>query len=183
MEIDSLKTLLQRIQVSLHSAGQPTQFNYTSQLFINIPDHCRLYRTGDYASVQNDGIIHFEGRMDSQVKIRGHRVDLSEVQKHLLEFDGVDKAIVLCYHVGQMDQTVLAFVSFTSQLNSKQKSLKTIQIEDFLRNKLVDYMVPQVMIVDGMPLLVNGKIDRQTLLQTYSDINNNGKFVVIESKL
>lgn len=130
----------------------------------------RLYRTGDYASIEKGGIIHYEGRTDSQVKIRGHRVDLTEIERNLSDIDGIEKGIVLCYHAGQMDQAILAFA-----LLSATSSMHSLQIENMLRNKLPDYMVPQVICIDQVPLLVNGKIDRQTLLKMYENTNNNGK--------
>lgn len=129
-----------------------------------------MYRTGDYAAVQKGGVIHYEGRTDSQVKIRGHRVDLSEIEKNLVEIPGVKKGIVLCYHAGQMDQAILAFASVDSASH-----LHELQIEKILRNKLPEYMTPQVIIIDQVPLLVNGKIDRQTLLKMYENTNNNSK--------
>lgn len=129
-----------------------------------------MYRTGDYASFQSDGSVHYEGRTDSQIKIRGHRVDLSEIEKHLLSIDGIDKGIVLCYHTGQIDQAILAFAAVESK-----STLHEMQIENLLRQKLPDYMTPQVVVVESLPLLVNGKIDRQSLLKTYENVNNNGK--------
>lgn len=148
----------------------------TFSLSFSFSDHSYLYQTGDYASVHEDGVICYEGRTDSQIKIRGHRVDLSEIQKHLLEIDGVDKAIVLC-NKDEFGKTILAFVSTTgSILSPAPKSKKIGLIEDILRAKLHDYMVPQIIMVDEMPLLVNGKIDRQSLLMMYSDMNNNGKY-------
>lgn len=128
-----------------------------------------MYRTGDYASVQKGGIIQYEGRTDSQVKIRGHRVDLSEIEKHLAEINDIKKGIVLCYHAGQMDQAILAFASV-----EPSSHLHEFQIERILRNRLPEYMTPQVIIIDQVPLLVNGKIDRQTLLKMYENTNNNG---------
>lgn len=131
----------------------------------------RLYRTGDYASIEKGGIIHYEGRTDSQVKIRGHRVDLNEIERNLSEIDGITKGIVLCYHAGQMDQAILAF----AQMNSTV-SMHAMQIENMLRSKLPDYMIPQVIIISHVPLLVNGKIDRQALLKMYENTNNNSKY-------
>lgn len=128
-----------------------------------------MYRTGDFASIQR-GIIHYEGRTDSQVKIRGHRVDLTEIEKNLTEIDDVEKGIVLCYHAGQMDQAILAFASIKSA-----STLHEFQVEKILRNKLPEYMTPQVIIIEHIPLLVNGKIDRQTLLKMYENTNNNGE--------
>lgn len=139
-----------------------------------------MYQTGDFASVQADGIIHYEGRTDSQVKIRGHRVDLSEIQKHLLEIDGIEKAIVLC-NKDEFGQTILGFVSPHESMSSIRRAKETGSIEDILRAKLADYMVPQMIMVDEMPMLVNGKIDRQALLRLYEDTKNNSKFSIYGS--
>lgn len=128
-----------------------------------------MYRTGDYASMQSSGVIQYEGRTDSQIKVRGHRVDLNEIEKQLLNINDVKKAVVLCYHAGQMDQTILAFVCFESQI-----FIDPLQIERLLSRRIPEYMTPQVMIVDDIPLLVNGKIDRQSLLKMYDNLNNNG---------
>ena len=62
-----------------------------------------LFRTGDFARIVGDYMM-FEGRADSQVKIRGHRVDLSEVQAALQTTIGVNKCYVLCYKPGDVDQ-------------------------------------------------------------------------------
>lgn len=140
-------------------------------------EYSRLYRTGDYASVQKGGVIQYDGRTDSQIKIRGHRVDLSEIEKNLCEINGVTKGIVLCYHAGQMDQAILAFATV-----DPSSLLHELQIEKMLRNKLPDYMTPQVIIIDQVPLLVNGKIDRQTLLKLYENTNNNSKAMLLKKK-
>lgn len=128
-----------------------------------------MYRTSDYASIQDDGIIRYKGRMDSQVKIRGHRVDLNEIEKSLMEIDGVQKGKVLCHHVGQMDQIILAFTVIKPNAH-----LNALEIELFLREKLLEYMLPQVIIIDELPLLSSGKIDQQTLLQMFGNTNEKG---------
>ena len=111
----------------------------------------------------------YEGRTDSQIKIRGHRVDLAEVEKQVSEMPMVDKAIALCYHVGQMDQALLAFVKLRDDAPLTNK----IQLESKLKSKLADYMRPQVIIIDQVPFLVNGKVDRQALLKSYETANSN----------
>lgn len=153
----------------IHGWSQHVQHD-SSKLSSNSAEFARLYRTGDFASVNADGIIQYDGRSDSQIKIRGHRVDLSEIEKHFLEIDGVDKGIVLCYHAGKMDQTVLAFAAVKST-----STLHEMQIENLLRQKLPEYMTPQVIVIENVPLLVNGKIDRQTLLKMYENANNNSE--------
>lgn len=135
--------------------------------------YSRLYRTGDYASIRKGGIVQYEGRTDSQVKIRGHRVDLSEIEKHLLDITEVKKVIVLCYHPGQSDQSILAFVSI-----EPKSCITNFEIERILNRKLPEYMIPQLVYVNEIPLLVNGKIDRQSLLKLFENSNNNGKEMI-----
>lgn len=129
------------------------------------PTFARLYRTGDFARICK-GTILYEGRTDSQVKIRGHRVDLSEVEKAVNSVEGIEKGVVLCYKPGEINQALLAFVTTSALMNENQ-------IENILRKKLAQYMVPQVVILETIPLLVNGKIDRQALLKSYENTNNN----------
>lgn len=124
-----------------------------------------MYQTGDYASVQKDGLIHFEGRIDSQV--RGHRVDLDEIQKHLLEINGVTEAVVLCHRLGEMNQEILAFFCVEST------NMNEIRIGEILRSKLPEFMKPRIVIVDDLPLSSNGKANRQLLLKMYENLNNN----------
>lgn len=71
-------------------------------------DHILLYKTGDYVQV-NQGRLYYEGRLDSQVKVRGHRVDLMEIEKAVLEVEGVIKTIVLCYKPGDSQQRILCY--------------------------------------------------------------------------
>ncbi|XP_034255350.1 dimodular nonribosomal peptide synthase [Thrips palmi] len=127
------------------------------------PDYTRLYRTGDFARVHK-GTLVFEGRTDSQVKVRGHRVDLSELEAALTRVDGVDKGVVLCYRPGEEDQAVLAFVTLREGC-----PLTAPQVESALGRSLPPYAVPQVLCVEWIPLLVNGKVDRQALLRSYAE--------------
>ncbi|KRT84498.1 AMP-binding protein [Oryctes borbonicus] len=129
------------------------------------PTYAKLYRTGDFARIQN-GVIIYEGRTDSQVKIRGHRVNLLEVENAIISIEGIQNATVLCYKPEQISQTLLAFVLTRVTTNEHH-------IEEFLRKKLPAYMVPQVIILDKIPLLVNGKVDRQLLLKLYDNANSN----------
>lgn len=134
------------------------------------PAFSKLYRTGDFAKLEK-GVIVYEGRTDSQIKIRGHRVDLSEIEKALLGLQDLEKAVVLCYKPGELNQTLLAFVTV-------RKAISESEIESALLAKLPAYMVPQVVLVEDLPLLINGKIDRQTLLKNYENNNNNEGRVV-----
>lgn len=128
--------------------------------------------------MRKDGSIQYEGRTDSQIKVRGHRVDLSEVEKQLCGLTAlVDKGVVLCYRPGEIDQALVAFVVTLATKTSRSQDRDMpigMDIEAALRDRLADYMLPQVLVLDTMPLLVNGKVDRQALLKTYENSNNNG---------
>ena len=134
-------------------------------------EHSRIYCTGDYARISK-GVILYEGRVDSQIKVRGHRVDLTEVEKAVSKAPGVDEVVVLCYKPGELSQALLAFVTVTND-----SSTCTVKIETFLQANLPVYMLPRVIILDNIPLLTNGKTDRQTLLKQYesSHLNNENE--------
>ncbi|XP_043518674.1 mycosubtilin synthase subunit C isoform X2 [Frieseomelitta varia] len=134
-------------------------------------EYSRIYCTGDYARISK-GVIVYEGRMDSQIKIRGHRVDLMEVQKAVSRGPGVNEVVVLCYKPGELSQALLAFVTITND-----SSISTLDIETFLQATLPVYMLPRIIIVDNIPLLTNGKTDRQALLKQYesSNLNNDNE--------
>ncbi|XP_045506438.1 tyrocidine synthase 3 [Colias croceus] len=133
----------------------------------NNPEFSRLYRTGDYGILYK-GVILFAGRTDSQVKIRGHRVDLQEVERAVANVGGVEKGVVLCYGLDRGNPEILAFVKLSPNVR-----LSGHNIEHTLKDALTSYMLPQVIIIDEIPLLVNGKVDRQALLKMYENSNNN----------
>ena len=126
-------------------------------------DHILLYKTGDYVQVAQ-GRLYFEGRLDSQVKVRGHRVDLAEIEKAVMEVAGVTKTIVLCYKPGDTQQRVLCY--YTVQ---EGRFLHEKKLEAALADTLPDYMMPKLVKLATMPLLVNGKVDRQQLLRRYEE--------------
>ncbi|XP_041985259.1 linear gramicidin synthase subunit C [Aricia agestis] len=131
------------------------------------PGFGRLYRTGDFGILEK-GVILFAGRTDSQVKIRGHRVDLQEVERAVSAVQGVDKAVVLCYGLATGNPEILAFVTIKPDAR-----MAGHHIEAALKSSLIHYMIPQVLVIDTVPLLVNGKVDRQALLKMYENTNNN----------
>lgn len=135
------------------------------------PEYPKIFRTGDYAKIVK-GVIIYEGRVDSQIKIRGHRVDLTEVEKIIARIRGIDKVVVLCYKPGELSQELIAFVTIADD------TLSSSEIESFLQRTLPPYMLPQIFVVDHIPLLINGKTDRQTLLKQYESScpNNENDF-------
>ncbi|XP_068625419.1 beta-alanyl-bioamine nonribosomal peptide synthetase ebony [Battus philenor] len=131
------------------------------------PDFGKLYRTGDFG-VLHKGMILYAGRTDSQVKIRGHRVDLLEVERAVSAVEGIEKAVVLCYGLDRGNPEILAFVTI-----KQDARLAAPHIEAALKKSLTHYMLPQVIVIENIPLLVNGKVDRQMLLKMYENTNNN----------
>ena len=120
-----------------------------------------LYRSGDAASLDLDGNIHFHGRIDDQVKIRGFRVELGEIETAIAEQPGVAQAAVVLRKQGDIDQLV-AFIKPASGAGLDGKGCETIRTA--LRERLPGYMIPQRFeAIDTMLLLSSGKLDRKTL--------------------
>ncbi|HKN84844.1 MAG TPA: amino acid adenylation domain-containing protein, partial [Pyrinomonadaceae bacterium] len=119
----------------------------------------RLYRTGDLARYMSDGQIEFLGRRDFQVKVRGFRVELEEVETALSCHPSIRQCVVAVRSDGTDKQLVAYAVVEEGQ------ALKASDMRNFLREKLPEYMVPtQFMTLDAFPLTPNGKIDRRALL-------------------
>ena len=118
----------------------------------------RLYRTGDRGRLLPSGAIEFLGRTGDQVKIRGHRVEPDEVAAVLSGLDGVGECVVLCDDDGADDRRLVAYV-----VARQGAALSADGLRGALREKLPDYMVPTVAVVESLPRLPNGKVDRAVL--------------------
>lgn len=144
----------------------------------------RLYKTGDLVQYEDDGTITFRGRKDSQVKIRGKRVELEEIEHHLAAERQVRLAMVVYPSTGLLKNQLVGIISLsrsvsTSDLNGIEdiedsKSLKPLidkaipEICECVRTqlslKVAEYMVPAVWLtVESLPLLPSSKIDRKFL--------------------
>ncbi|PWK15798.1 non-ribosomal peptide synthetase [Tumebacillus permanentifrigoris] len=120
----------------------------------------RLYRTGDAVRLLADGNIEYLGRVDNQVKIRGFRIELGEIEEVLTHYPDVELAAVIA-HIGPDGNNAL-FGYYTATLDG----LETVELKQFLRAKLPDYMVPPRLVqLETMPLTPNGKVDRKALEQ------------------
>jgi amino acid adenylation domain-containing protein/thioester reductase-like protein len=120
----------------------------------------RLYKTGDLARWREDGVLEFLGRRDRQVKVRGYRIELDEIEVHLSAHDQVREAAVLAPRGGDNDR-LLAWVSPQPDADASQLAWK---LREFLRDRLPVFMVPNPILVrDRMPLTGSGKIDRDRL--------------------
>jgi amino acid adenylation domain-containing protein len=120
----------------------------------------RLYRTGDRACYMPDGALEFGGREDAQVKVRGFRVELGEIESVLGEQPGIEAAVALVHGGGSREQRLLVFV-VTSLDDAELESVR-----QGLANRLPSYMVPASLLpILKLPLSANGKVDRAALQQ------------------
>ncbi len=130
----------------------------TAERFIAHPfksDDERLYRTGDLVCLRSDGTLQHLGRLDHQVKVRGFRVELGQIEAALLEHDTVDDVVVHAKEIASGDQRLVAYV--VTQTG-------TGELRDHLKQLLPDYMVPQFFVtLDALPRTPNGKVDRHAL--------------------
>lgn len=114
----------------------------------------RLYRTGDLAHYLPSGVIQFLGRRDHQVKVRGFRIEPGEIESQLLEHPDVHEAVVMTKEDDRGDKRLVAYVSACASGDA---------LRGFLRERLPDYMVPHVVVLESLPRNPNGKVDRRSL--------------------
>ena len=136
----------------------------TAEKFVYLPQKSdvRIYRTGDIGRYLSDGNLEYLGRTDNQVKIRGHRIELEEIEACLNQVNGINQSIVNVLETSETDKILQAF--YTSDIAINQKD-----ITDYLSSKLPDYMIPVIFKrVESFIQTVNGKIDRKRVLDSCS---------------
>ncbi|ARU63054.1 hypothetical protein CBW65_20300 [Tumebacillus avium] len=118
-----------------------------------------LYKTGDRGYFKPDGQIKFLGREDDQIKIRGMRVELGEIESVLDLHDAVKSCVVAAHEYTPGDKRLAAYVVLHDTAG-----VTTQELRAFLKAKLPDYMVPPFLLtLDRLPLTANGKVDRKAL--------------------
>jgi len=123
-----------------------------------------MYRTGDMVSWTTQGELTYHGRRDHQVKLRGYRIELPEIEKALTDLDEVLLGAVVVRELSRNNPVLVAF--YTSSLTLSEVDIDN-RIRDQLRSIFPDYMLPAVICkLDNMPLTPNGKIDRNRLPHT-----------------
>ena len=148
----------------LYIAGQGVGCGYlrrgglTASRFVACPFSAageRMYRTGDLVCWGADGQLRYVGRADEQVKIRGYRIELGEIQTALAALAGVEHAVVIAREDRPGDKRLVGYIAGTAD---------PADLRVQLTERLPGYMVPAaVVVVDALPLTVNGKLDIRAL--------------------
>ncbi|WP_205878058.1 non-ribosomal peptide synthase/polyketide synthase [Mycobacterium camsae] len=119
----------------------------------------RMYRTGDLVSWGSDGQLEYVGRVDHQVKIRGYRIELGEIRAALAGLDGVEQAVAIAREDRPGDKRLVGYLT-----ESTPGVVDVAEARHALGQLLPAYMVPAALVVvDAMPLTVNGKLDPRAL--------------------
>ena len=118
----------------------------------------KIYLSGDSGYLSEDGNLYYKGRMDNQLKLRGFRVELGEIEEKLLSHPYINKCVVLPKKNNDKDVQLIAFLVSAAKLTPRD-------LKQFLQDKLPEYMIPNIFaFVDKIPLNHNGKTDRKALL-------------------
>lgn len=141
----------------------------TAERFVEIPffPGKRMYKTGDLAKWLPNGDMEYVGRMDQQVKIRGHRIELGEIESKLLEMEEIQDAAVISRPDRHGQSSLYAYVVLKDEFTVKQ-------IRDALTQVLPSFMIPAYFVsLEYIPLTSNGKLNRQALPEPDGD-NHSG---------
>ena len=126
----------------------------------------RMYRTGDVGKYRTDGAIEYLGRTDQQVKVRGYRIELGEIEAILKEFPAVQECVVVAREQTSGDKRLVAYL-----VARPQAMAKSSDVYDSLKERLPEYMLPSsFVLLDALPLLPSGKLDRQALPDPGEDV-------------
>ncbi len=134
----------------------------TAEAFIDNPfteeaEYKKMYRTGDVVCFLPDGNIQFVGRKDSQVKVRGFRIELTEVEEVIRRFEGITDATVVAFDDKTGGKYIVAYVVANHEIDIEE-------LNSFIRSEKPSYMVPAVtMQIDKIPLNQNQKVNRKAL--------------------
>ncbi|PSB57478.1 hybrid non-ribosomal peptide synthetase/type I polyketide synthase, partial [Chamaesiphon polymorphus] len=135
-----------------------TEIQFIADPFSDRPD-AKLYRTGDLARYLADGNLEYLGRIDQQVKIRGLRIELAEIESVLQAQPSIQQAIVLVREDQPGQQQLVAYL-----VTPPEVTVTANDVRRALREKLPEYMIPNAWIfLAEFPLTPNGKVDRRAL--------------------
>ncbi len=129
----------------------------TKEKFINNPfGSGTIYKTGDLVKWLPDGNIEFIGRIDNQIKLRGFRIELSEIDNNILTYPNVKQSISIIQNINN-NKTICSYIVSDEPVN-------IINLKKYLSKTLANYMIPtHIITLEKLPLNINGKVDRKLL--------------------
>jgi amino acid adenylation domain-containing protein len=155
--------------------GYLNQLELTQQAFILSSSNEIVYKTGDIGSQLADGTLLFHGRVDNQIKLRGFRIELEEIERVLCKNDKVKNAVVACIGETEIDKKLVAFIEVDSSDNNDILE----NIKQIAKKYLPNYMVPQEYnFIDQFAYLINGKVDRKTVINQYHQTKDESKIAI-----
>jgi amino acid adenylation domain-containing protein len=151
---------------------------FVDDIFSGIPGG-KMYRTGDLGKIREDGEIVCLGRIDHQVKVRGYRIELEEIEQNLLKEDNIKQAVVIAREDTPGNPRLAAYVIVNEPKSDSDLRSQFDTWQHGLLAVLPEYMVPDdFVIMEIIPITPNGKIDRKALPKPdYSHIQRSGEFV------
>ncbi|MCK4258406.1 MAG: amino acid adenylation domain-containing protein [Halanaerobiales bacterium] len=154
--------------------GYLNQSDLTKNKFVDNPfvPGSKMYRSGDLARWNADGQIEFVGRVDHQVKIRGYRIELSAIEAKLKKHHSINDALV----IAREDQ--LGISRYLCAYIVTNNKVSVSEIKKYLLRDLPNYMLPaHFVVLERMPLNLNGKIDHRALPEPKEKINEEHNYV------
>lgn len=165
------------------SLGYLGNDNLTAEVFkeINIGEkRISLYRTGDRARLVNKGLFACSGRLDTQIKLRGHRIEIQEIESVLNEIPFIITSAVILLE--KQNESIL--IAYVTVLLEKPEIIIKENIREYLTQKLPTVMIPSsIEILEKLPLTTSGKIDRKKLLELNKSDDFRIKKITSENKI
>lgn len=158
--------------------GYRNRDDLTKKKFIPDPfcSERTVYKTGDLVVLKSKAGFSYLGRIDNQIKLRGYRIEPEEIEKNLLQQNGIEEAAVVVGKDGSDNQVLIAFYVSTVTVDTQG-------IRSGLMKYLPDYMIPNYFRrIDKMPYNINGKIDKKHLLKCFHIDNKEKKKVLPRNK-
>ncbi|MCK4763468.1 MAG: amino acid adenylation domain-containing protein [Candidatus Aminicenantes bacterium] len=142
---------------SLELPGYIDNEELTAEKSISCPrlSDVKLYRSGDIGRWLPDGNIELRGRKDFMVKVRGFRVEPGEIESKILAVEKVRECVVVVREDEAGQKYLVAYVSL--------ENIEAAQIKRIITNELPQYMIPKIVVLESLPLMPNGKVDREQL--------------------
>ena len=159
-EVEHFATDIEIINDQIVLKGKSVFSGYLSNIiggYYNEGD-TNCYKTGDLGYIKN-GMLYCSGRVDNQIKYKGYRIELGDIENHINKIEGVNDSCVIAKRDNNGDVKTLK--AFVDTLDSK---LDGEDIRNSLRNAIPNYMIPKTIVFQKLPVNSNGKVDRKALM-------------------